>query len=229
MSGKGETRASDVLQRMRDDILNCQLQPGLKLRFELLRERYGVSFSTLREALARLSAERLVLSEGQRGFLVAPLSVAELEDLTASRVLVEREGLRRSMERGDDSWEAGILASFHRMDRLQSRLGAACETDAEWAALHGKFHLALVSACASPTLLEMRETLFLRAYRYRRLASDLRPGWQPAETGHRAIMEQALDRSPEALDLLERHFSEATAHLLDHAGDLFATDAAAHA
>ena len=50
---RGETRAGDVLQRLREDILGCTLQPGEKLRFEALRDRYEVSFSTLREALSR--------------------------------------------------------------------------------------------------------------------------------------------------------------------------------
>src|SRR5690554_6122231 len=120
---RGETRAGDVLQRLRDDILSCELKPGAKLRFEALRERYEVSFSTLREALARLAAENLVTSEGQRGFVVAPVSTEDLIDLTNARVLLERENLRRSMANGNDAWEADILGSFHRMDRLQSRLG----------------------------------------------------------------------------------------------------------
>ena len=57
MKLKGETRAGDVQNRMRSDILSCVLRPGDKLRFEALKDRYEVSFSTLREALARLSAE----------------------------------------------------------------------------------------------------------------------------------------------------------------------------
>ena len=63
----GETRAADVLHRMRADIISCTLKPGAKLRFEALRDMYSVSFSTLREALSRLVAEGLVIAEDQRG------------------------------------------------------------------------------------------------------------------------------------------------------------------
>ena len=65
MAGQGENRseglvgrtlATDVLHRLRDDIISCVLKPGERLRFEALREIYGVSFSTLREALARLAS-----------------------------------------------------------------------------------------------------------------------------------------------------------------------------
>ncbi|MBY6092308.1 GntR family transcriptional regulator [Maritimibacter alkaliphilus] len=218
---KGETRASDVLQRLRDDILSCELKPGEKLRFEALRDRYEVSFSTLREALARLAAESLVTSEGQRGFVVAPVSIEDLEDLTNARVLLERENLRLSMKQGDDAWEADILASYHRMDRLQSRLGEHYYFDADWAQLHSQFHFALVKASGSPVLLEMRAKLFERAHRYRRMSSQFRTQWRPKETEHKAIMDAVLDREPAALDLIERHIRETTENVIEFAGHLF--------
>lgn len=221
IKAKGETRAGDVLQRLREDILGCALQPGEKLRFEALRDRYEVSFSTLREALSRLTAEQLVVSEGQRGFVVAPVSIADLEDLTNSRVLIEREALRLSMIHGDDAWEAAILASFHRMDRLQSRLGAQFYSSSEWVKLHGEFHLALVQACRSPILLEIRNKLFERSHRYRRISAAFRTKWRPKTTEHKAIMDSALDRMPETLDLIERHIRETTVNVIETGGHLF--------
>lgn len=218
---KGETRAGDVLQRLREDILKCDLQPGAKLRFEALRDRYEVSFSTLREALSRLTAEQLVVSEGQRGFIVAPVSVADLLDLTDGRVLIEREALRLAMAKGDDSWEAGILASYYRMDRLQTRLGEHYYFDAEWARLHGEFHRSLVSACGSPILLEMRQKLFERAHRYRHMSSKYRTQWRPKDIEHKTIMDATLDCAPEALDLIERHIRETTENVIEFAGHLF--------
>ncbi len=147
LKAAGETRAGDVLARMRSDIISCALKPGTKLRFETLRELYEVSFSTLREALSRLVAEGLVVAEGQRGFLVAPVSLFDLNDLTDVRVLVERQCIKLAIDRGDDRWEADIMAAFHRMDRLQSRLGASYYLSDEWATLHSAFHLSLVAAC----------------------------------------------------------------------------------
>lgn len=218
---KGETRAGDVHLRMRDDILNCTLKPGEKLRFEALRDRYEVSFSTLREALVRLTAENFVKSEGQRGFVVAPVSLADLQDLTNARVLIEREVLRLSMQHGDDAWEADILASYHRMDRLQARLGVQYFLNEDWVQLHGGFHHALVCACGSPVLLEMRQTLFDRAHRYRRMSSQFRKKWRPKDVEHKAILEAAIARSPKALDLIERHFRETTENVTEFAGHLF--------
>ncbi len=217
-----ETRAGDVLQRMRSDIIACTLKPGSRLRFEALRDKYEASFSTLREALSRLVAEGLVVSEEHRGFVVTPVTRADLEDLTDVRVLVEKECMARAIARGNDGWEADILAAYHRMDLLQKRLGPKYYLSDEWAGLHGGFHLALVNACASPNLLEFRQKLFERAHRYRRISSQFRPYWRPKETQHKAIMDAVLARNAaKATKLIERHIRETTENVLEHAAHLF--------
>ncbi|BCH27761.1 FCD domain-containing protein [Mesorhizobium sp. L-8-3] len=219
---KGETRAADVLQRMRSDIVACVLKPGERLRFEALRDRYAVSFSTLREALSRLAAEDLVLAEGQRGFLVAPISIDDLNDLTNVRVLVEREALRLSMLKGDDAWEASIIGTFHRMERIQQRLGSQYYFDEEWSAVHAAFHLSLVRACNSPNLLQFREKLFERAHRYRRMSSQFRTRWREKDVQHRMIMDAVLIRDEaRAVALIDRHIRETTENVIEHAGHLF--------
>ena len=48
----------DVLRRMREDILCCVLKPDQRLRFGELRQRYGTSVGTLREALSHLARMR---------------------------------------------------------------------------------------------------------------------------------------------------------------------------
>ena len=55
-----------------------------------MREGYGVGIGTLREILSRLSAEGLVLAEGQRGFEVPPVTARELRELAELRLLLER-------------------------------------------------------------------------------------------------------------------------------------------
>lgn len=219
------TRAGDVFQKLLDDIIDCDLKPGDKLRFEALKDRYGVSYSTLREALSRLEAQMLVVSEGQRGYVVAPMSVADLQDLTDIRVLIECEALRRSIELGDDTWEAAILTAFYRMDRLQNRLGGKYYLSADWAEIHSEFHRSLVMACQSPTMLQLRRSLFERAHRYRRMSSQLRTKWRPKEVEHKSIMDAALDRDTElAVRLTEMHIRETTNNVLRYAGHLFGND-----
>jgi GntR family transcriptional regulator, carbon starvation induced regulator len=218
----GETRGTDVLQRMRADIISCVLKPGAKLRFEGLREMYSVSFSTLREALSRLVAEGLVIAEDQRGFVVAPVSIDDLNDLTYVRVLVERECIGLAIKHGNDNWEADIIGAFHRMDRLQDRLGSNYYLSGEWGKLHGDFHFSLVAACGSPNLLEIRQKLFERAHRYRRMSSQFRPQWRAKDVEHKMILDSVIARdTSKAQELIERHIRETTENVIKHAGHLF--------
>ena len=65
-------RAYSVLRR---DILDGVFDPGQPLRLEALKERYRLSFSPIREALTRLSADHLVVLSSLKGFRVAPVSL----------------------------------------------------------------------------------------------------------------------------------------------------------
>src|SRR6476620_7608245 len=134
-------------QQLRRDIVAGVFEAGKPLRLEALRQRYGLSFSPLREALMRLQSERLVLSTALRGFSVAPLSREEMKDATETRILIESEALRRSMRDGDDDWEAGIVAAFHALSRQverQSRLSGVDAVDMHaMDERHYQFHRAL--------------------------------------------------------------------------------------
>ena len=114
--------------------------------------------------------------------------------LTNVRVLVEKECLALAIRNGDDQWEADIIGTFHRMDRLQERLGANYYLSEEWAKLHGAFHFSLVSACGSPNLLEIRHKLFERAHRYRRMSSQFRTQWRAKDVEHRMILDAVIAR-----------------------------------
>src|SRR6476620_4852673 len=84
-----EAVGDDGYRRIRSDVVFGRLRPSQKLRLEGLKESYGVSVSTLREILNRLTAEGLVVAEGRRGFEVAPVSSENLKELAALRLLLE--------------------------------------------------------------------------------------------------------------------------------------------
>jgi len=98
--------------QLRDDIVTGQLVPGEKLRVEHLKARYGVSAGTLREAITRLASDALVVTEGQRGFRVAPITIEDLEDITNLRVQIETEALRQSIRAGDAQWRQRVEQAF---------------------------------------------------------------------------------------------------------------------
>ncbi|MBR0752861.1 GntR family transcriptional regulator [Bradyrhizobium jicamae] len=215
------TLGEAAYQRLRADIVAGGLEAGKPLRLEALRQRYGLSFSPLREALMRLQSERLVVSAALRGFAVAPLSREEIKDATETRILIECEALRRSMRDGDDDWEAGIVATFHALGRQVDRMAAtAGKADvAEVLVMeerHHQFHRALISACGSPRLLELADQLSIETQRYRLPSLTGRNiGAPPRDVSaeHREIMDAALRRSGDATTLLAEHYRRTSASI----------------
>jgi DNA-binding GntR family transcriptional regulator len=222
----GRTLASDVLHRLRADIVGSQFLLGERLRFDLLHNRYSASFGTLREALAHLVHEGLVAAEGQRGFRVAPVSSADLMDLVETRILVKREALRLSLLHGDDRWRAGVTATFEALDAARRAAEAAGTSPSpDWHCCHEGFHTALVTACGSATLLGIRALLAQRADRYRTLAWRLRPLGSGPVDDHRGLHTAALAQDGRRTRLLVegqiRRFGD---QMLRHAVDLLVAD-----
>ena len=102
------TLTSAVLERLRADILSTKLVPGQKLHIAGLAKQFSVSLTAVREALSRLVADGLVQASDQRGFRVSPVSSADLEDVTRTRIDIESLALRRSIERGDQAWLVSV-------------------------------------------------------------------------------------------------------------------------
>src|SRR5882757_6837172 len=208
------TLGEAAYQRLRADIVAGVLEAGKPLRLEALRQRYGLSFSPLREALMRLQSERLVLSTALRGFSVVPLSRDEMMDATETRILIECEALRRSMRDGDDDWEADIVAAFHSLGlqvERQSRLAGKFEA-ADMLAMeerHHQFHRALIAYCGSPRLLELADQLYVETQRYRLPSLVGRVAGTPPRavaTEHQEIMDATLRRSEDAAGYLAEHY-----------------------
>ncbi len=222
-SNNARTLASQAQELLRRDILCGNLAPGQRLRTKDLQARYGLGLSPLRESLQRLSAEGMVVSDDQRGFAVAPVSVAELQDLTLARVALESIMLPMAVRQGNADWEADILAAFHRLSRTALPHDVAATADASlWEARHRGFHHALVSGCQSPWLLRLHGQLVDQSERYRKIRilhhQETQAQVRDVNAEHQAVMDAVLRRDAEqACALMSRHLqatSEATARLM---------------
>jgi DNA-binding GntR family transcriptional regulator len=203
------TLAIEVFEKLRADILSSRLPPGMKLRFDDLRQTYGVGLSPLREALSRLAENRLVVATGQRGFRVPSVSVNDIMDIAMVRKEVEGLALKLSIKNGDDAWEARVVAAHHKMTLLE-RAGKTVAEDI-WESRHREFHHMLVSCCQSPCLLHLHGLLCDQFDRYRRLSAQSRLPNMPRSLIHQRILEAALGRNVNlAVKLLVEHIDEAS-------------------
>lgn len=202
-----KTLVEGAYRRLRRDIVEGRLAPNEKLRVEHLKDDYNVGAGTLREALALLVADALVVSQGQRGFRVAPISLADLTDITHTRVLLETEALRQSIEYGDDSWEGEVLAAFHRLSRAEEKLDTeqGISFD-EWEDRNRIFHETLIAACPSRWIHHFLSILYRQSERYRRLSIFSRTTPRDVHAEHAAIVEATVARKATlASELLAEH------------------------
>lgn len=190
-----KTMVESVYNKLRADIIDGNLVPNSKLRIEELRNHYNTGASPLREALNRLAGEGFVTVEGQRGFRVSPVSLEDLEDLTRMRILLECEALSESIKYGDDEWEAGIVASFHRLTKAEENRN---KEFSEWEKRNDEFHEALVAASRSPWLLKFRHILYEQHKRYRLLAILAHDKTRDLHAEHKAINDAAISRDVKA-------------------------------
>lgn len=211
---KGGTLIVRAYNELKADIIRGRLTPHEKLRVEHLKRDYGVSGGTLREALTMLMADRLVESEGQRGFRVKAISPEELIDLNRIRVLLEKEAIRQSVEHGDEDWEAGVITSFHLLTRTTQAFAENPEDVAvlqQWEERHRAFHLSLIAASPSEWLRYFLSMAYQQYERYRHLFLEVaKTSYKDRDphAEHVAIVDAVLMRDGElAAKLIEEHIS----------------------
>ncbi|MET4163384.1 GntR family carbon starvation induced transcriptional regulator [Marinobacterium sp. MBR-111] len=164
-----KTNLADIAyQLLKRDITCGEFRPGDKLLMSHLRERYEIGTGPMREALSRLVAEHLVTAASQRGFRVAPMSADELYDIYFARASLEAMIVALAVERGDESWEASVIATAHTLARVET-LDSADQMLTLWDSRHKAFHNAIASGCGSNKLMELRSTMLDQAERYRQL------------------------------------------------------------
>lgn len=194
---------------LKRDIIRGLFQPGEKLLMSRLKEHYGLGIGPLREALSQLVAERLVVAISQRGYRVASMSLAELHDLYDARAQLEGLILKLAIERGDDAWEASILATAHTLAKVME-VNTPEELLEVWDTRHQAFHTAIANGCRSPHLLQVRESLFDQVERYRHLwlreTVLSEEALERKRQQHAALVEVILARQAErAAEMMREH------------------------
>ena len=209
------SQTSLAYARLKADILAGKVSPGDKLKINEIAAQLEVSPGAVREALSRLVPEGFVVSRDQKGFTAAPISIADLLDLTRLRCDIEELALRRSVAEGDAEWEGLVLGTAPRLRRTP-RLIEDQTPNLEWLTQHEKFHRALVGGCVSPRLLAINSQLYQQLERYRLLAWNADRN-RDIDAEHQALVDAALDRDADELVRLARAHFERTASLIVNA------------
>lgn len=194
------TTVDRVVVALRQEMLEGVLIPGTQLREEKLSERFGVSRSTVREALRVLTMDGLATRMPNRSVTVHHLSVSEVEDIYSARLVLERASVEAV-----DTCPDQVLADL--MDALAAYEALVLAGDGPRAADgHVEFHARLVhlltrSAWLAGSERNLMRHLLLIIASVQKSDEDLRAEMEQ----HRALVELcAARRVEDALACLER-------------------------
>lgn len=183
--------SDEAAEHVRELIVSGGLAPGEFIRPESMAAELDISATPMREGLLSLQSEGLLRVEPRRGFVVAPLSSTDVEDVFTGQALLAGELAARAATRiaGDD---------LDELERIQSDLekSARAEDFDEVELLNHQFHRIVYRAADSPKLSWMIKGSL--NYAPRRFFASVE-GWpQASAADHRAIIDSLRDRDPDA-------------------------------
>jgi DNA-binding GntR family transcriptional regulator len=192
------TKTELAYLQIRQKIQEGELPPETSLDQEALAQSLGLSTTPVREALRRLESERLVISRAHRDTVVAPLSLATMEEVFSVRLLLDPL--------------AASLAAAHADDSERERIRALSQQhppqDDPVTSVHfnRRLHRSIYAACRNTTLVEILDSLWDLSDRYRLIISKSVAGLAMAGDEHPAIVTAVTGGSPDrAAKLMREH------------------------
>lgn len=149
----------DVSLRIKEDILNNQLQRGVPIRQAALSDRYGVSRIPIRDALQSLKSDGWLVMHGKAGVMIPDLNWQEAEDLYLMRAELECLLFDMAFDHIGNSEINEARKALEELDKENLTLVHKGE-------LNWLFHDALYKAANRPTLHRVVESLNKQAVRY---------------------------------------------------------------
>lgn len=188
----------------RERILSGRLPADSPIRQDALAQELGVSKIPLREALARLESEGLVVSHPNRGFIVRPLSRTDAEDVFDLRLRIEPNACVLGALHADDAAHHAARAAFAALDAaLRNGLADVGRRNRE-------FHLALARPSGRSVTIETVDRLLALSERYVRVHLGEHRRLDRASHEHGTMLNAWLERRTEAVRREARAHIQAT-------------------
>jgi len=202
--------AEDVARIVRRRIFDGTYAAGTYVRLEQLAAGLGVSVTPVREALFGLKAEGLLDQQPRRGFVVRPVTVRDITDVSDVQAHIGGELAARAAANISD-------LRLSELTRIQSDLEVAyAADDGEGAVrLNHEFHRAINVAADSPKLAQLMSQITRYAPESVFPTID---GWPEQSNDHHRRVLDALARRDQALarTAMSEHLAAGAAPLIEH-------------
>ena len=206
--------ATQVFERLEDDIITGVYPRGEILTELKLVEQLGVSRTPIREALRRLEQERL-LQESGKGHVVLGITLEDLVDIMDIRQRIEG------------------LAAFHAAKNLteegKQTLTTISELQDFYYAKHDienlrnmddQFHHAIYELCGRSVIYDTLQPLHKKTQRYRKISIESIERQERSVREHKAIFEAiCAGNGEEAEKLMSQHITNAKKSMIERIQD----------
>jgi DNA-binding GntR family transcriptional regulator len=190
-----------IAERVRDMIVEGQLEPGSRIPEKELCARFGVSRTPLREALKVLAWEGLLELNPNRGATVTAVRLDELQHVFEVLAALESLAGELACAQIDEVELAEIRALHYRMVLAYHR-----GERHDYFQLNQEIHSKILEAARNPVLSDTYRTLSARARRVRYMANLTPERWRSAVAEHEEILGALADRDGHRLaQILRAH------------------------
>ena len=198
--GRARHQDDDIYAEMFSAILEQRLSPGTKLSEDALCKIFNVSRTIIRKVLQRLSHEKVVEIQPNRGAFVAEPTPEEARDVLEARRIVEA-GIMRGAVR------AAKPSDIKRLRAMITKEGTAIEqgSHSKWVSLSGDFHLELARISGNLALTEFLRELVSRT-------SLIHVQYQSGQMGHQSC---SCEEHVDIVKALEAGDEEAAVSLMN--------------
>jgi DNA-binding GntR family transcriptional regulator len=207
--GRKASSADVIYDALRDAIIRGEIPEGEALRQDSIAQMFRVSRIPVREAMQRLEAQGLVVSERYKGVVVASLSHEQILEIFEFRAMVEPAVIEMAVPRMSED-------ALRQAQQFCDAFGA--ETDpVRWGDLNRQFHTRLYVDCDKPYYLSVVAKTNDLVERYVRLVLYLTQGMRGAVAEHQAILDACKARDAQrAAELTRNHIKGAAVTLVGY-------------
>jgi len=200
-----------VYKSLRLDIVSGKLPGGTRITETAVADSLNVSRTPVREALQKLSQERLLILIPKAGYMVEDLSDNEIQDLFTTRMEVEQIAIQKAIKYISVE-ELKILDDNLEQTKLSIKAGE----DFKITELDIQFHSIIYKAARSKALYAVCKNLSDLTIKYRHGLNLVPTLWNELYQQHIRIYQTLISKDKEmAAQVIALHAQRAKSHLMD--------------
>lgn len=200
---------SKVYNALRQDIVSGNIPGGTRVTEVAIAESLKVSRTPVREALQRLSQERLLISIPKAGYMVEDLSDDDLQDLFTTRLEIDQIAIKKAIQyiTVDE-----IKALDDNLEKTKAAIKS--EKDMDLTDLDAAFHAIIYTAARSRSLFRICKILSDMTLKYRH-GLNMTPSLRNQMLNHHLEIYQAIltKNEKQAFQAVSSHGEKAKTHL----------------